>query len=134
MDATCILEPLPSDMSKQEISTHKHNYAKVQDILKEVKKEETMSFTEFLDKCGLDKQQYLLALRSSLDKTKVFLKREIADIRTNNYNPNLLQIWKANTDIQFVLDPWAVCAYIASYMMKAQRGMGLLLQEACREA
>ena len=36
-------------------------------------------------------------------------------------------------DIQYVIDPYACCAYIASYIMKSQRGMSRLLQQAVSE-
>jgi len=45
-----------------------------------------------------------------------------------------LKIWQANTDLQYVLDPWAVFVYIASYIIKSQRGMSQLLQAAAEEA
>jgi exonuclease III len=134
MSSTCILEPLPHDLNKDELKMHKSNYLSIQNVLSSLKKGEMLTHQEFLDKCHLNNEEYLLAIRSSIDKSKVFLKRSVLDVRTNNYNPDVLNIWRANTDIQFVLDPWAVCAYIASYMMKSQRGMSLLLQEACREA
>ena len=52
----------------------------------------------------------------------------------NGYNPAILQIWAANTDLQYVLDPWALCVYIASYIMKSQRGISKLLKSASDEA
>lgn len=62
----------------------------VQEVLKAVKKEDTMSSTEFLDKCTLDRQQYILAVRSSLNKTKVFFKRNMTAIRTlQQLQPNV---------------------------------------------
>ena len=42
--------------------------------------------------------------------------------------------WRANMDIQFVLDVYACAIYIVSYISKAQRGISDLLRTACEEA
>lgn len=47
---------------------------------------------------------------------------------------NLLAIYGANHDIQFVTDPYACAVYIVAYMSKSQRGMSLLLDQACKGA
>ena len=62
------------------------------------------------------------------------MKRSPIEIRINCYNPHLLKAWKANMDIQFVLDPYACAVYILSYITKGQRGMSKLLRKACEEA
>lgn len=69
-----------------------------------------------------------------LKRKRVFLKRRVADVQVTAYNVGLLRIWQANTDLQFILDPWAVCVCISSYMMKTQREMSNLLTHACNEA
>ena len=51
-----------------------------------------------------------------------------------NYNPACLEAWRANMDIQFVLDVYACAMYIVSYISKAQKGMSELLRQACTEA
>ena len=48
----------------------------------------------------------------------------------NCYNPILLKAWKANLDIQYILDPYACAVYIHSYITKGQRGMSKLLRNA----
>jgi len=45
-----------------------------------------------------------------------------------------LKAWKANIDIQFVLDPYACAMYIVSYISKSQRGMSNLMHAAAKEA
>ena len=47
---------------------------------------------------------------------------------------NLIHAWKANHDIQFVLDPYTCAAYITDYITKTQKGMSTLLYNACKEA
>ena len=36
-------------------------------------------------------------------------------------------------DIQFILDPYACVIYIASYMLKSEKGMSELLRQVSRE-
>ena len=64
----------------------------------------------------------------------LFLKRSLSEIRVNSCNPNLLKAWRANMDIQYVLDPYACAVYILSYIAKGQRGMSKLLEKASEEA
>ena len=47
---------------------------------------------------------------------------------------NLSSAWKANHDIQFVLDPYACAVYITASISKSQKGMSTLLYNACKEA
>ena len=93
---------------------------------------EDITFEEFLKKLGLTKERYLLAIRNTLKRDTLFLKRSPSEIRTNNYNAHLLQAWQANMDIQYVLDPYACATYTLSYITKGQRGMSRLLEKASR--
>ena len=89
-----------------------------------------------LSKLSLSREQYILALRSGIHpgKCKLLLKRDVSEIRINSYNKLLLQSWKANMDLQYILDPYACAAYIVSYVSKGQRGMSNLLSNACAAA
>jgi hypothetical protein len=46
----------------------------------------------------------------------------------------VLSAWKANHDLQFILDPYACARYIVSYISKSQKGMSALLDQAIKEA
>ena len=135
MDKTCILEGL--DQKQKCSDAAKKNYSKVMTYLESLKLADCSStFSEFLSEVRLSYDEYISALRSSIKPgmTKIFLKRSLSEIRVNNYNTTLLKCWEANLDIQFILDPYACAAYIASYISKGQRGMSNLLGRACREA
>ena len=93
-----------------------------------------MTFVQFLENLNLSEQQYIKAIRLSLKHSTLLLKRSPSETRINCYNPHLLKAWKANMDIQFVLDPYACAVYILSYITKGQRGMSKLLRKACEEA
>ena len=75
-----------------------------------------------------------MGIRASISTTTVFLKRTLLEIRINSYNAVCLEAWKANMDLQFIIDVYACAIYIASYITKAQRGMSELLRNACKEA
>ena len=49
-------------------------------------------------------------------------------------NPDILRVWQANMDIQFILDPYACVMYIASYVLKSERSMGELLKQVSKES
>ena len=46
----------------------------------------------------------------------------------------LVHVWKANHDIQYVLDPYSCVVYICDYLMKNNKGMSMLLENAAKEA
>ncbi|KAH9388380.1 hypothetical protein TYRP_023548, partial [Tyrophagus putrescentiae] len=60
---------------------------------------------------GCTEQQYIDAVRYWLQSPKVFLCRTPAEMWINAYNPVLLDLHRANMDLQFVLDPYTVVAY-----------------------
>lgn len=95
--------------------------------LDEMKEGEDISFDELLLALKVTEENYLLALRSSLNVARVFLKRSPNELRINNYNPACLRAWRVNMDIQYVLDVYACAVYIVNYISKGQKGMSELL-------
>ncbi|XP_033756117.1 uncharacterized protein LOC117338862 [Pecten maximus] len=94
-----------------------------------------MSYEEFLTEVvQIEEAEYIKCIRSSLKGPKIFLKREPKEMRVNYYNTTVLQAWKANLHLQFVLDPYACAMYIVSYISKSQRGMSTMLEQASKEA
>ena len=133
MKSTSILYPL-DDMSDTDIQKHKDNWRNITKNLNDMKEGEDMTFDQLLVSLNITEQKYILAIRSSLNSPTIFLKREPNELRVNNYNSACLSAWRANMDIQFVLDVYACAMYIVSYISKAQKGMSQLLQRACDEA
>ncbi|XP_053407909.1 uncharacterized protein LOC128559625 [Mercenaria mercenaria] len=135
MTETMILTGL--DTASNERAKAENNYCSIMRELEKLKLPEwDTSFTAFLAKFKLTYEEYILPLRSSIPagKSKLFLKRSLAEIRVNSYNKTLLKCWEANMDIQYILDPFSCAAYIVSYISKGQRGMSNLLNEACKAA
>lgn len=83
---------------------------------------ENITFQKFLEKLELTEVQYIQAIRYSLKRPTLLLKRSTSEVRINNYNTDPLKAWRADVDLQFVLDPYACAVYILSYITKGQRG------------
>ena len=81
-----------------------------------------------MDQCAFEKAS------CKLIKTTIVLKQKPTDIWVNQYNNDLLRCWNANMDIQYITDAYSCVVYIISYISKAEREMGLLLDQARKEA
>ena len=127
MRKTTVIQPFVGE----DRSIYEDYYITVQEHLN-IEQDET--FDEFLENIGLSESDYLKALQTSVTAEKVFLKRKPIECRVNPYMKDLLGVWKANHDIQYVLDAYACAMYIVSYINKSAKGMSRLMAEACREA
>ena len=135
MRDTAILDPLSGeDDEDDERKKHEKNYCDIKSYLNNMNAGNNISFDTFLEKLDITEVDYMKAIRSSLTDKKLFLKRAPSELRVNNYNSVLLRAWRANMDLQFILDPYACAMYIVSYISKAQRGMSNLLHKATNEA
>lgn len=131
---TQILKPLDiSEMLKEELKTCKSNFEIVKTFLNEPKNIVDISFEEILSTINLSFSDYINALRFPLKQNKIILKRNLIDVYVNAFNSNILQLHRANMDIQFVLDPYAACSYINQYINKSLRGLSLILRDAMKE-
>ena len=110
------------------------------------KKLKKMSFLEFLYAVGMFQvlkpltsyttvevhgaiERYYNALGLSLRGTGgVFLKRKVANIFINAFNPFMLKLHCSNHDLQIVVDQYAVANYICGYLTKNESGISKLLK------
>ena len=134
LDKTQILYPLEKEQQKD-----KHIYSKIYtDINKFIqlkyKEKNYLDFYQMLSQLNINYEKYILALRSTINKKKVFLKRKLSEIYINNYMFHLIHVWRANHDIQYVLDPYSCVVYICDYLMKNNKSMSKLLENASKEA
>lgn len=97
------------------------------------KNSKRISFADILNELQLTESEYLLAIRSSLKTSKVFLKRSSLEVGINYYNTDILNVFEANIDIQFILNEYAVASYIINYINKAESGLSKLLHEAVND-
>ena len=133
------LPPLPRTMLlyplEEEVEKYKKKSAELQKDMNEFQENVEMTFDDFLNKTAkMDFEDYIRCIRSSLRAPKVFLKRKPQEMRINLFSENMLLAWKANLDIQIVLEPYGCATYIVGYISKSQRGMSAQLDAAAKEA
>ena len=92
MTHTVILRPLNEDDDELNTTEYKIIYDQIQTTLTTMKPESN-TFDDFLQKLGITEEVYILALRSSIHKPKVFLKWEVQDIYMNCYMKGMLSAW-----------------------------------------
>ena len=130
LSRTMLLYPLEEDVEK-----YKKKNTDLLKAMNEYKDNVDITFEEFLENFAkMDFDNYIKCIRSSLKAPKVFLKRKAKDMRINLFNEGILLAWKANLDIQIVLEPYGCAAYIVGYISKSQRGMSAQLDAAAKEA
>ena len=119
----------------RKLKSTKTNYSLLQKVMNECKDTEGMSFDEFLEKVAqMEFDEYVKCIRSSLKAPKVFLDQKPNEMKINLLNGKILLAWKANLDIQIVLEPYGCASYIVGYISKSQRGMSAQLDAAAKEA
>jgi len=129
MKETVILGPL--DSKNTNFKTALANYTRIQDtlILYGRDFEGDIPMDTFLQSLDLSYEEYILAIRSSLNRHKVFLKRSTNAAFINAYNETLLRTWRANLDIQYIIDPYACAKYCVNYINKSAGGVSRMLKE-----
>ena len=79
-------------------------------------------------------EEYIKAVHQQPSKgSGVLLKRDIDEIFMNNYNPEWLEAWDANMDLQPVFDHYAVLTYVTDYFTKDSTGLTDVLKAAVKE-
>ena len=111
----------------------KQVFSQVQKILDEISDFENVTLDHVLEASRVTMEEYIGALNVSKNGHSVVLQRKLQEMNINNYNPAVLRAWRANMDIQFILDAYACVVYVTSYMMKSERAMGELLKQVVKE-
>ena len=94
---------------------------------------EDISMDELLHKAGVTSDLYLCGLKIFSTENSVVMKRKPSESWINTYNPDIIRVWKANMDLQYIVDPYACVMYIAAYMLKSECSMGELLKQVSKE-
>ena len=102
------------------LTNHKKEHKELQNVMNEYKDTVDMTFEDVLEKVAkLNFEDYIRCIKSSLNAPKVFLKRKPNEMRINLFNGNILLVWKANLDIQIVLEPYGWASYMVSYINRS---------------
>ena len=110
-----LLASEPDSNSSENIKMAKNILMKVYECLE---KDSTLPLDVILNSANTSMDSYIKALKNSSKGT----------------NHDLMKAWQANMDIQFIIDAYACVMYVASYMMKNERGMCELLKQVGRES
>ena len=124
---------LRSKLSASEDNEPNKTYESIIQKLNDMKDGENITFEQFLIELNMSEEDYIECIEKSLTTSTIYLKRSPSEIRINPYMKHLLDAWKANHDMQYIMDPYACAMYIVAYMSKSQRGMSQLLHKACEE-
>jgi len=142
LDQTLILEPLHEEhKGKRE---YRLLFTRIREELNKIVDErkkcikDASPFVEvdqdaFLKRLDISFVNFVLALRSSIKSTKVFLKRTSADLMINPYMKDIYLRHRGNMDIQFITDAGGVVSYLTDYINKSPAVMSRLLNLAADE-
>ena len=123
----------PQENCQQQIDFAVKNLTAVKQVLESKDLSTDITLQEVLDRAHVTLQDYTKSLSISKCGRSVILKRKPSEQSVNYYSPAMLKAWEANMDIQYVVNAYACVMYIASYILKAEKGMGELLKQATRE-
>ena len=128
MTRTMVLDPICDGTDEQQ-----KLYQKIKAFI-DTEECQKLSIQEMFDALNISEDTYISAVRSSLQKPKLFLKRNPNECRVNGYMKNLISVWQANHDIQYVLNAYACAVYIVGYINKQNRALSHLLSEIIKDA
>ena len=86
-----------------------------------------------LDAVGIPLSMYSDSLKVALRGPTVVLCRNPCDVNINSCNIDILRLWGANVDLQYVVNEVATVMYVCSYMTKGEKAMGETLKRVARE-
>lgn len=91
------------------------------------------SMDELLQKANVTEEELVKSLKIARKGKNIILKRSPKDTFTNGCSHDILQLWQANIDFQYVLDAYSTVMYVVGYMMKSEKAMGELLKRVAKE-
>ena len=123
----------PQENCQQQIDFAVKILRTVKEVLQNIDLPLDITLDEVLTTAHVTLDDCIKALSISKCGQSVILKRQPYERNVNCYSPVVLKAWQANMDIQYVINAYACVMYIASYVLKADKGMGELLKQAAKE-
>ena len=123
----------PQENCQQQIDFAVRIRTGVKEVLQKKDLPLDVTLDEVLTTAHVTLEDYTKALSMSKSGESVILKRQPCEQNVNCYSSAVLRTWQANMDIQYVINAYACVMYIASYVLKAEKGMGVLLKQAAKE-
>ena len=88
---------------------------------------------ELLEMAGTHYEEYMSEIRHSVRQGySILLERDIDEGYINAFNPEWLEAWKGNIDLQPTLDYFAVITYVTDYLTKDESGVTAILREVMK--
>ena len=94
---------------------------------------QNMSIPALLEKVNVNIDTYMAALKVLQHGPNIILRWNVDDAFLNACNHDILALWGANIDLQFVENEVATVMYVCSYMTKGEKGMGETLRRVAKE-
>ncbi|OBZ83818.1 hypothetical protein A0J61_08134, partial [Choanephora cucurbitarum] len=101
MDETIVLDPLPNRNNSDYARWGKQVRKYLEDNYDTLGSSD-LTFNQFINIFDLGKSDYIMAVRSTLKMSKIFLKRELKHACVNQFNSKILRMHRANIDIQYI--------------------------------
>ena len=98
-----IMEQIPKSKSDMEEKYRKDRKQRIQELLK---------------RANVSEEDYIAALENSPKGYTIVLKRDLDEMMVNSYNPEWLNNWNANIDVQPVHDFFGAITYVTEYWGK----------------
>ena len=109
-------------------------YDKENETEEEFKKNRSDRIDELLVIAGATYKEYKDAIAHSVTKGHcILLERDIDEGYINAFNPEWLEAWGGNVDLQPCLDYFAVITYITDYLTKDDTGVTAILREVMKK-
>ena len=106
--------------------------AKVHKIIEGRAEETAVPLAAILKQAKVSEDEYMSVVKVTKHGRSVVLRRTPSDAYTNGCNHEILHLWGANVDFQFVLDEYSTVMYVCSYMMKSEKAMGEVLKSVAK--
>ena len=105
----------------------------VQDALHKDKSDLAITIAELLHDTSVSPDAYAESVKVTSRGPTVVLQRAPCDVYTNSCNTDILRLWGANVDLQYVTNEVATVMYVCSYMTKGEKAMGETLKRVSKE-
>lgn len=79
----------------------------VRKVLDDKDTPDNISLEELLERAKVPYSMYVKGLGICCKGSSIILQRNPAESWINAYNPDVINVWKANMDLQYILDPYA---------------------------
>ena len=119
---------------KETINKIMTKYNKLEESAAEYKDNRDERIEELMKMAGAKYDEYLNALKSSVKQGyMILLERDIDEGYINAFNPEWLEAWGGNMDLQPCLDYFAVITYITNYLTKDDTAVTAILREVVKK-